>query len=823
MTASDRPPTADDWETIKAQFDALVDLLPEQRRPLLEQLPPRIAVEVRSLLDAADRVGSRFSLGAPRPDDLSLTRPLAPHEPGGMIGPWRLVRVLGQGGMGTVYEVHRDEEHFRQRGALKMASRSVPGDPLGNRFRHERQMLAELQHRHIAALLDGGITPEGHHYFVMEYVAGETIDRWCTSRQSTLTERLALIEQICDAVHHAHTHLIVHRDLKPGNVLVATDGTVKLLDFGIAKWLDPEQADDWQATRTGLTPMTVAYASPEQLRGSAVSTASDIYSLGIILYELLTGRHPFTDSTPAVALQQRDAGPPATRTTGTPLPADLEAIIRMALRAEPEARYRSVQQLAEDLQRFQRGEPVLAQADSLGYRWRRFFGRHRAAVIASLLAFTLLCGTTAVAWERATVARRERDVALREQQRTARVTAFFQDLLVSASPTALGREARVVEAIDRAIPALDTAFASALDIRAALKNTLGSTLQNMFLHERARPLLQDALRLLEAIDRGRPSRERADALYNLAGVEDNLGYPEVAESLYRAALTMYGQVGTDSAEIYRGMNNLAGALTGLGKLEEAAELYARTRDWNAAAVSTDSTFLAVVSINLGMTLATLGRYAEAEAPLRGSVAYFSSPTHADTFRLASALQPLAGTLLFLERYAEAETTAREAWLLAERTMGERNAFTVAALRMLVNIQADGGACPDAIRHAERILTMEGPDLPSSDPSIATAHLFAAVCRSRLGDHRHALRDADRGLRLREEHFPTGHWAVAQGRSMAGEVIGRSAPERAAEAEMLLREGYEGMRQALDSNHVRVRQARSRLTEFLNARGTRPRP
>ncbi len=814
--AQDPAASADDWETIKARFDALVDLPPTERRPLLDQLPPHIATEVTSLLDAADRVGSRFSMGH---HHIGMPAALTPYPPDSTIGAWRLVRVLGQGGMGTVYEVSRDDDQFRQRGALKMASRSVPGDPQGERFRHERQMLAELQHRHIAALLDGGVTPEGLTYFVMEYVAGDTIDHWCTAQQSSQADRLALIGQVCEAVHHAHTHLIVHRDLKPGNILVTTDGTVKLLDFGIAKWLDPELADDWKATRTGLTPMTVAYASPEQLRGGAVSTASDIYSLGIILYELLTGHHPFSETAPAMALQQREDGPPASRTTGAPLPADLEAIVRMALRAEPEARYRSVQQLAEDLDRFRRGEPVLAQVDSLGYRWRRFFGRHRAAVLTSAAALLLLCGTTAVAWDRATVARRERDAAIREQQRTAMVTAFFQDLLVSASPTALGREARVVEAIDRAIPALDTAFASALDIRAAVKNTLGSTLQNMFLHERARPLLQDALRLRETIDQGQPSRERADALYNLAGVEDNLGYPEAAESLYRASLTMYGQIGADSSEIYRGMNNLAGALISLGKLDEAADLYGRIHHWYASRPPVDSTFLAVVDINLGTTLATLGRYAEAETPLRGAATYFRGPTHTDTFRLASALQPLAGTLLFLERYADAEATAREAWILAQRTMGERNAFTVAALRMLVNIEADGGSCAEAIRHAEQILAMEGPNLPVSDPSIGTAHLFAAVCRSRLGDHRRALQDASRGLRLREEYFPTGHWAVAQARSMAGEVIGRSAPARADEAEALLRDGYQGMREALDSNHVRVRQGRARLTEFLSARGT----
>jgi serine/threonine-protein kinase len=810
---------ADRWGELSALFAELLELPPAERAARLAALThdAPLHTELASLLESADDVGERFE----QPASMPASDPPLPQL-GRRVGQYELLREIGQGGMGTVYEAHRADDQYRKRVAIKMVSLLGDRTQALARFQRERQLLARLEHRNIAALLDGGVTPEGEPYFIMEYVEGQPLDQWCAAHHLGLRDRLALFRQVCAAVQYAHEHLVIHRDLKPGNILVAEDGTVKLLDFGIAKLADPTLLGGDDLTHTGVTPMTVAYASPEQLLGGEVTTASDIYSLGVVLYELVTGVRPFSPTARGALVERGVPTAPSRAVTAESavsehdtaarlrrsLAGDVDSIILMALRPEAARRYRTAQQLGDDLQRFLGGLPVLAQPDTIGYRLGKFARRNRVAVAAGVLAVGALVGGTVVSIRQARVARDERDRAILEQQRTAQVTQFFRDVLSAAKPQESGKGTTVVEAIDLVIPRIDSSFAKAPDLRAAIKNTLASTLIDMGLYDRARPLMLDAVRLQDSLGERVSLRERADGLYNLAGLETEIGSPERAESLYRRSLVMYGQVpGIDSIEIYRGMNNLANAISEQGRLADAAAVYEKVAD-RLAALRPDVNS-AVALTNYATALATMGRYVDAEPRLRAAAAIFTTTRGPDDVRVGNALQPLAGALLFQGKYAEADSVAQRAIAIYSATLGADNPGTLAAVRMRINILADAGRCAEAIAPAEGIVALRGKGLSERDASLNTALLFLGWCQAALGDPARGERTAREGLRLRQAAFPPTHWAIAQGESMVGDILARRGPAFHAEAERLLRSGYEGMARELDSTHVRVKQAKER--------------
>ena len=422
------------WQQFKQIVQAALDLpQPERAAYVLEACgdDEELRRDVIALLDSEAQAGAFMDNPAA---DYIPTEEITDSFIGRRIGAYRIVSEIGTGGMGHVYLAERADE-FKQKVALKLLKREMAYRQLISRFRNERQILAGLDHPCIARLLDGGATEDGHPYFVMEYVEGVTIDHYCANRALSIPERLKLFRHVCSAVQYAHQNLIVHRDLKPGNILVTADGTPKLLDFGIAKLLRPDPAQPTVAlTQVGVRMMTPEYASPEQVRGLAITTSTDVYSLGIVLYELLSGHPPYEFKTRSPTEIERvicEQEPPRPSTLAVAplshqLAGDLDTIVLKAIEKDPQHRYRSVEQLSEDIRRHLERMPITARPQTLKYRMSKFVRRNRTAVAAAaMVLLSLTGGLIASAWE-AHVARLER---ARAEQRFQDVRNLAESLL----------------------------------------------------------------------------------------------------------------------------------------------------------------------------------------------------------------------------------------------------------------------------------------------------------------------------------------------------------------------------------------------------------
>lgn len=474
---------------------------------------------------------------------------------GDSVGPYRLLRPLGAGGMGEVWLAELADGQIRRQVALKLPMLTLRRSVLVQRFARERDILASLQHPNIARLYDAGLSTQGQPYLALEFVEGQPITDYCSARRLALRERVMLVMQVAQALHYAHSHLVVHRDLKPGNVLVRADGTAMLLDFGIAKLIETDQAEaaETELTRQGGRPLTLAYAAPEQLSGAPVSTATDVHALGLLLYELAAGTRPFAGSRHEVEAALLTREPP--RPKG--VPADLVTVMLKALKKAPAERYASASAFRDEIGRWLRGEAILARGDSPGYRLRRFVGRHRLAVGSASALLLTIVGTSAVALWQASLARSE-----------ARTAAAVQNFIEGVFRANTGEQADPVRArqrtarelLDEGTRRIDAELEGAPEAKLRVLRTLAAMYGDMAESEPAARLLDQVVEI-ESRLQPQPSASRVRAIAHAAAAHTSAGDEAAARrhlASGRALLRAMGAAGDPAhgAEIALNMAEL---------------------------------------------------------------------------------------------------------------------------------------------------------------------------------------------------------------------------------------------------------------------------
>ena len=727
----------DRWDEVDRLLESALELPPSERGPFLDRNCGD-DIELRRHLERLLEISpddSILNAGA-----FSLVEDLGPASSfdGAEIGPYRIVKVLGAGGMGDVYLAERADGVFSQRVAIKIVRRDAASSEALGRFRHERQILASLQHPNIARLLDGGISSDGLPYLVMEYVEGLPITEYCDRHRLTIADRLRLFSAVCHAVQHAHQNLIVHRDLKPSNILVTADGTVKLLDFGIAKLLESTQAIPMPVTRTGMHLLTPEYASPEQIRGEPVTTASDVYSLGVLLYELLTGARPYGSSggahyevlqlilekeplRPSSALSRTieekaaevsgEARSTSPRNLQRSLRGDLDNIVLKALAKEPHLRYGTVDQLAEDVGRYLAGQPVRARAATFGYRFSKFVRRNRVPVTAVAAAVILIVSLVAFYTARLAV---ERDRSELEADKAVRMKEFLLGMFDVADPDITrGRDVTAREMLYSSADRIQSELSGQPEIQAELLATIGE-----LIFDKMRDFSRGEALLTMAADIYRtqpPSRERdlnqARVLLELAGIRMQVGSLASADSLLQQAADLQQRhLHADDPELERTLNVKARLADDRGHLREAESIH---RSLLARRLARGDSMEATQSIsNLSDVLRTLGVVRESRELLESALRIRQS-------RLGRTHSQVAVTLTKLGRSYDAEgdhrraaEAFREALRIRQQLFGDRHHLVARTHLELAETYRAAGA-PDTaahhLREASLLLALSAPE------------------------------------------------------------------------------------------------------------------
>jgi len=834
-------------DAVRREVEALLDAVQEGERVLGESVSDF----------AADLLGELAS---------ALRDEESPLLEGAAVGPWRVTGELGRGGMGVVYLAERADGAFARQVAIKVVKRGMDTDDILRRFRHEREILAGLEHPNIARLIDAGVTDDGRPFLVMERVVGCPIDRFCDEERLDVRARLRLFRDVCQAVAYAHGHLVVHRDLKPSNILVDSDGCVRLLDFGIAKLLTESAHPDRPVTRAGVSILTPEFAAPEQMAGrGVVTTAADVYALGVVLHRLLTGCSPDRGAggdrgtstagmepvPPSEMLARRrrkrdgphvgsemDLGDDTARLRGTTtgglcrlLRGDLDRIVLRALQPDPERRYGSVTELDEDLRRHLAGEPIIARRSEKFYRLGRFVRRHRSVVFAgaaAAIALSLYVATLAVS--RASI-ERERATAALEARNAAAVTEFMVSLFLDEGISgASADELTARELLHRGAARVRDGRGLDLSARGATLLALGQAFRGLGDIDHALSLLSDAVasRRLE----GAGPERISEAVAALASARMEARHFREADSLYAEALQIYAAAqDPDSLVIARWLGARGGALRDLGAPDSSVALVQRSLELRTRLGGPGDPALAGALSDLGYTLRGLGRIEESEVAYRRSLEIERGAVEPRGSVLARTLNNLGVLLREEGRADEAEAAFREAVDLARASLGPDHGRTTVKEMHLAQMLERRGASEEA----EALLRGQVETLVER---WGLGHWTVGQAWFRLGD---LVRDHRLDVPGSAPHYaeavrifvdalgPDHAWTGSARRSL-GYALGWAG--RFEEAESELSEAVRILRFAHgDDDHEAVRGAREQLALLREARdrsgrtplGNRPGP
>jgi len=776
--------------------------------------------EVESLLGYQRKATDFIEEPAYQNNAESLAEEGGELNPGELLGNYKILSLLGEGGMGEVYLA--EDLNLRRQVAIKLVKAGFGRANLIRHFQREERILAALTHPNIARLYGGGVSPSGVPYFVMEYVEGERLDRYCEARKLKLPERLELFRKVCSAVSYAHQHLVIHRDIKPANIRVTTEGEPKLLDFGIAKLVDPQTEPMGEVTVTLQRVMTPEYASPEQVQGGEVTTASDIYSLGVVLYELLTGQRPYrikgrnSDQVMRAITEQDPPRPSTALSKQSPssvilnprvLRGDLDNIALMAMRKEPGRRYSSVAQFSEDIRRHVEGLPVVARKDTVGYRSAKFVRRHRVGVAAAtLVAMAIIAGLIVALWE-ANQARAQRDVA-------QRINTFLQDMLGAAAPEVKGVDVKVADVLSDASSRAQRELADQPRVMADVLMTLGRTYISLGQYKPAEANLRAALEAgLKANGELHPTTATTMGWLGLAlayqnkaaegeqisrkavelqrrlhpqGHEDlgvalyvvglNLIYrnePKAAQPFLKEASALIKKhLGETNGYYMSTLVMLAMAHEKAGEVDVAEPLYRQAIDVGGRVESRYRIYLGQAQFYLGTLLINKAAYPEAEMLLQRSETIYHEVYGGDTNSSTGAVKASLALLYFLKGdYARAEDEDRQALDLLRKYAGDEHPVTASTAATL-----------------GLTLTREG----------------------KAAEGEPYLREA---LAIRKKVLPPGDFMIPYAASALGECL--TVQKRYGEAEPLLLDSYNELKAKLGEQNKRTIEARQRLAKLYD--------
>jgi len=816
------------WKRVEALFAEALGLDPAARPAFLDQACAGDGAarrEVEELLDADARcTGDDFLEGSivaavDECSGLNLSRL------GQEIGPYRLTGELGRGGMGRVYLAERVDQQYRSEVAIKFVQGTLGSPDLVARFRSERQILADLNHPSIARLLDGGTAPDGTPFLVMERIIGQPVDRYCETRALDLPGRLRLFLQVCRAVQFAHQALIVHRDLKPSNILVTDAGQPKLLDFGIAKLLDPDAPDHETTQLRALTP---AYASPEQVRGARATVATDVWSLGVLLYRLVAGREPFQlrglspgeverhlaevdPERPSEAA--RRPGPPAIPRGGVPA-ADLDTIILRALGKTPAERYPSIAALAEDLERCLDGRPVLARPATLGYRLGKFTRRYRREL---LLAGGALAVTVALtAWYLVRLAT-ARDRAEQASARAEEVADFLTRLFEVSDPAQSGGETITArELLDRGAARIQSALDGQPAVQATMLRVIGDAYGRLGLSEQARPLLEQALTRRRSLASG-PDAETATTELTLGITLQDLGDIAGAEPLIRQArATRVKLFGPDHRLVSEAVASLAFLHETKGEFPAAESLWVEVLRVNQRVYPPGAAEITHARVELGGLFRRLGRWQEAEPLLRQGLAEQRARTGERDLDVAATERNLASMLRDRGAFAEAESLYLLALATRRDLLGAAHpeyANTLNSYALLLQQKGDTAA---AIAAFQEFITVVRQAYHEPHPSLAAGYSNLAFAELEARRYPEAARHFRLAMQVQDRVLSPGHPNRAH--PLVGLGLVRWREGRPTAAEPLFRRALAIRRAALPEGHRDIGEALSDLGACLTDLG-----
>jgi serine/threonine protein kinase/tetratricopeptide (TPR) repeat protein len=840
------------WQRVQSLFHEAADMPASEQRVFLETQcgdDGALVSEVLILLDEDARGGSLLD------GDVAdvASQIFNDSSPGSLpfkeFGPYRIKQALGEGGMGVVYLAERED--LGNEVAIKILRDAWVSPARRERFNAEQRTLAQLNHPSIARLYDADTSPDGTPFFVMEYVEGVPLTDYCRTQKCSIAERLRLFRAVCEAVLYAHQHAVIHRDLKPSNILVKGDGSIRLLDFGIAKHLENlgELVDQ---TITGLRMMTPAYAAPEQIRGEQVGIQSDVYSLGVVLYELLAGRLPFdlTKCTPSQAekvLTEQEAEKPsdvvqmavASPETKSAVSAsktawaDLDVLCLTAMHKDPPRRYQSVEALIRDVNHYLAGEPLEARPDTWHYTLGKFVRRHARLVSAAAIIFALLVGMVIFYTVRLTKAR---NAALMQAARTQRIQRFMLNLFQGGDPAAgPADDLRVVTLLDRGAQEARSLDAEPA-VQAELYETLGGIYQKLGKLEQADSLMESALAkrealygpdsietakglLRQALDRDRrhlPANDPAvaKAMLALGGVLDNRGAYDQSIAILEQTVQLYSAPGSERVELADSLYELANAHFYAGHYEKSEEINERALAMYKQIYGERHPRVAEILINLGAIQLDTGHYAAAEQYDRQALDMVQAWYGKDNPETASDLTILARSLVYQKRFDEASDLLQQSLAIKERTFGKVHPSVASTLNELGSVALNEGKYDAAEQYFTRMADIYRTEYGEQ-------HYLYATALSNLASVYTAQQQWTRAEKLYRQAIPIyteSQSAMHINTGIARIKLGRTLlrQQRYADAETETHAGYDILRTQMDPKVSWLMNARKDLVEEYEA-------